>query len=72
MAEPTPPAAERDADQVAELARQRPRGFVRELMASVHHNKKWWMLPVILALLVVGLFVIVAGTAAAPLIYTLF
>ena len=35
-------------------------------------RKKWWLAPVILALLVVGAFVVLGGTAAAPLIYTLF
>ena len=35
-------------------------------------RKKWWLAPVILALLVVGALVTLGGTAAAPVIYTLF
>lgn len=35
-------------------------------------NKKWWLTPIILVMLLVGLFVMFGSTAAAPFIYTLF
>jgi hypothetical protein len=53
----------------AELA---PRGFARELWDFVRLNKKWWLTPIILVLLVLGALIIIGGTAAAPFIYTLF
>jgi len=53
----------------AELA---PRGFVRELWDFIRVNKKWWLTPIILVLLVLGALIIIGGTAAAPFIYTLF
>jgi len=53
----------------AELA---PRGFARELWDFVRVNKKWWLTPIILVLLVLGALIIIGGTAAAPFIYTLF
>lgn len=34
-------------------------------------NKAWWIIPIVLVLLLLGLFII-AGTGAAPFIYTLF
>jgi hypothetical protein len=49
-----------------------PRGLVAELWAFLRHNKKWWLLPVLVVLLLMGLLIFLAGTAAAPFIYTLF
>jgi hypothetical protein len=36
------------------------------------HKKKWWMLPIIGLLLMLGAIMVLGGTAAAPFIYTLF
>ena len=35
-------------------------------------HKKWWILPIVVVLLVLGVLVLLSGTAAAPFIYTLF
>lgn len=35
-------------------------------------NKRWWLIPFILTLLVVGLVVLLSGTGAAPFVYTFF
>ena len=43
-----------------------------EFFAMVNENKKYWLIPIILMLLVFGLLIILGGTAAAPFIYTLF
>jgi hypothetical protein len=52
---------------------QRPRsGLLAEMFAFLRDNKKWWLLPILLVLLVVGVLVVLWGTAAAPLIYPLF
>jgi Family of unknown function (DUF5989) len=48
------------------------RGFVRELFAFLRQNRKWWLLPAIIVLLLVGLLGVLGGTALAPFIYTLF
>ncbi|MAE66217.1 MAG: hypothetical protein CMJ18_18255 [Phycisphaeraceae bacterium] len=45
---------------------------MREFWDFLAYNKKWWLAPIIVTLLLVGLFVILGGTAAAPFIYTLF
>jgi len=47
-------------------------GFFRELRGFLKHNKKWWLLPLLLALLLLGLLVVLSGTGLAPFIYTLF
>lgn len=47
--------------------------FLRELWAFMRERKKFWLLPMILVLLVLGvLIVLTQGSAIAPFIYTLF
>ena len=49
-------------------------GLLREFWDFLKHNKKWWLTPIILVLLIVGLVVILSAVApvVAPFIYTLF
>ena len=47
--------------------------LVKELIAYMGARKKWWLMPIILVLLVVGgLLVLAQGSAVAPFIYTVF
>ncbi len=47
--------------------------IIKELWAFVSVRKKFWLLPLIIALLVFGgLILLTSGTAIAPFIYTLF
>ena len=45
---------------------------VREFVDFLTHNKKWWLTPIILVLLLLGVLIALGGTAAAPFIYTIF
>lgn len=47
-------------------------GLLREYLDFLLHNKKWWLIPILLALLLVGVLIVLSSTAAAPFIYTLF
>jgi len=47
-------------------------GFLRELWGFLAQNKKWWLLPILILLVIFGLLVILSGTGLAPFIYTLF
>jgi len=42
-----------------------------EFLGFAWHNKAWWIVPVVLVLLLLGLLLF-TGQAAAPFIYTLF
>ena len=47
--------------------------FLQEFWLFLRERKKFWLLPIIVALAVVGsLLVLVQGSAVAPFIYTLF
>ncbi len=44
-----------------------------ELWAFMRVRKKWWLGPIIVVLLFLGLFIVLTqGSALAPFIYTLF
>lgn len=47
--------------------------FISEIWGFMRTRKKFWLLPLILALLLFGgIIVFAGGTAIAPFIYTLF
>jgi hypothetical protein len=48
-------------------------GIVREIWEFLRERKKYWLLPLVLLLLLMGLLVVLtAGSALAPFIYTVF
>jgi hypothetical protein len=47
--------------------------MLKELWDYLSVRKKWWLLPVLLVLLVMGgILVLAQGSAVAPFIYTIF
>ena len=54
-----------------EQARQAPPGLIKEFCQFLGENKKWWLLPILIILLLMGILVLLSGTGAAPFIYTL-
>ena len=47
--------------------------FIKELWAFLAARKKFWLLPIIVIMLVLGgLLVLAQGSVIAPFIYTLF
>jgi hypothetical protein len=47
-------------------------GVFGEFMLMLKQNKKYWLLPIVLMLLAIGVLIILGATGAAPFIYTLF
>ena len=47
-------------------------GLGAEFLDFLKHNKKWWLLPIVLVLAVIAGAIFLGGTAAAPFIYPLF
>lgn len=47
--------------------------FIKELWAFIRARKKYWLLPIIVFMVVLGaLLVFAKGSVVAPFIYTLF
>jgi drug/metabolite transporter superfamily protein YnfA len=43
-----------------------------EYWQFIRQNKKWWMLPIVIMIALLGFLLVLSSTAAAPFIYTLF
>ena len=59
------------AENFSAIADEQDPGILAEFWDFLIHNKKWWLTPIILVLLLMGVLVVLSGTAAAPFIYTL-
>lgn len=53
-------------------ANRKSPGLVAEFFQFFVHEKKWWLIPIVLVLLLMGIIVAIGSTGAAPFIYTLF
>jgi len=63
---------ENQSEEFIAQAGQSRVGLAGEFVDFLKHNKKWWLAPIIISILGLGLLVMLGGTAAAPFIYTLF
>ena len=61
-----------NSENLEQISRKRRSNFLAELVGFLKENKKWWMIPIILAFALLGVLAIFATTGAAPFIYTLF
>lgn len=60
-------------DSFEKVVQQRPRpGLLSDFWHFLRITKKWWLLPIIVFSLTLGLVMFLSGTAVAPFIYTLF
>ncbi|MDH5716793.1 MAG: DUF5989 family protein [Spirochaetia bacterium] len=47
--------------------------IIKELLVFCKQNKKWWLIPIILVLMLLGFFIIFSESSAlAPYIYSVF
>jgi hypothetical protein len=63
----------RKPDEEFIAASHKPRtSLARELWDMLRNNKRWWLTPIVITVLLLGLVSLLAGSAVAPFIYTLF
>lgn len=53
-------------------AGQKRGNIVTEFLAFLRYNKKWWLLPIVIVLLAMGVLVLLSSSALAPFLYPLF
>jgi hypothetical protein len=46
--------------------------LVQEFWIFLVEYRNWWLVPILLVFALLGLFIVLGGTGAAPFIYTLF
>jgi hypothetical protein len=64
--------ARETASEFERAAGERGQGLAGEMIAFMGQHKKWWLLPIFMVMLLMGVLAIVGSSAAAPFIYTLF
>ena len=64
--------ADPNKDDFSAQANEGRSSLVGEFTDFLKENKKWWLLPIIVSVLGLGVLVMLGGSAAAPFIYTLF
>jgi len=47
-------------------------GFFSELIGFLKTNKRWWLTPIVVCLLLLGILLVLGSTGAAPFIYSIF
>ncbi|MHC4116819.1 MAG: DUF5989 family protein [Planctomycetota bacterium] len=57
--------------QFARDADQAPPGLLKEYWHFLRHSKKWYMIPTIILLLVLGLLVALSASGLMPFIYAI-
>ena len=59
-------------NEFSRLSEEKRPSLLAEFWNFLKYNKKWWLLPILIILLLLGLLVLLSGTAIAPFIYPLF
>lgn len=67
-----PAESNESQSEFEQLSGEQQMGLMAEFWLFIKEEKKWWLTPIILVLLVVGALVALTSTGAAPFIYTLF
>ena len=47
-------------------------GLLAEFWGFLRHHRKWWLVPIITALLLMGLIALVGGSPWSPFLYPFF
>jgi hypothetical protein len=69
MRENDPQKAKNEFEQAGKSAEI---GFFSELIGFLKTNKRWWLTPIVICLLLLGILLVLGSTGAAPFIYSLF
>ncbi len=74
MSDQSPPEAVKAANvEFARQAEQASPGIVREFLQFLAENKKWWLIPILVAMgLIATLVALTNNPVTAPFIYSVF
>lgn len=69
MSDPTKPMPSEFEKAAADAQSE---SLVSEFLDFLAENKKWWLAPIVIVMLLLAVLIFLSQTAAAPFIYTLF
>ncbi len=67
--EQQPRELQQQADDLGSLVETDQLGIVAEFWGFLKDNKKWWLLPILLALLLLGVLAVLSSSGLGPFIY---
>lgn len=56
----------------SEIAKEKRPSLLSEFWCFIKYNKKWWLLPILIVLILLAVFALLSGKAIAPFIYPFF
>lgn len=63
------PEKSSDAREFEQEAQGRRMSIIGEFWEFLKHNKKWWLLPILVVMFLMGILVVLSLTPLGPLIY---
>ena len=72
MADNNPSEPSDKVTKFEQASEEQPMSLLAEFWLFIREEKKWWLTPIVLVLLLAGVAIFLSGTGAAPFIYTLF
>jgi hypothetical protein len=64
--------AKKAPNDFQQQAAGKQQGFAAQFLDFALHNKKWWLTPILLLLVLAGVLIVLGGSGVAPFIYTIF
>ncbi len=58
-------------NEFLQAAEQEERGLIAEFVAFMAENKMWWLTPILIVFLLLGVLLILGATGFAPFLYSL-
>lgn len=66
----TEPKPNDPKNEFLDAAGQEERGLVAEFVAFMSENKMWWLTPILIVFLLLGVLLILGATGVAPFLYS--
>lgn len=57
-------------NEFLQAAGKEERGLIAEFVAFMAENKMWWLTPILIVFLLLGVLLILGATGVAPFLYT--
>jgi hypothetical protein len=72
MHQPDPQESSPPGTAFEQAGQEQSLSLAREFWLFITENKKWWMIPILVVMSLVGILVLLSSTGLTPFIYTLF
>lgn len=63
---------EPNKNEFEQEAGEAEQGLIAEFIDFLRFNKKWWLAPIVIVLLLLGVLAYISASGAAPFIYPMF